>query len=121
MSVATSGTSGDAIQRFTLTVTMDGADGEALLRLVSVFHRRQIEVLQSTYQRVASTCWMVAIVETTEARLRTTALTLRNVVGVTGFEISPDVDAKPADDMKVETSNAKVTYLFPQGAQIISV
>ncbi|HCS60691.1 MAG TPA: hypothetical protein DIW46_04715 [Microbacterium sp.] len=102
MSVVTRGASADAIRRFTLTVTMDGADGEALLRLVSVFHRRQIEVLQSTYQRVASTCWMVATVETTEARLRTTALTLRNTIGVTGYEVSPSLDDwHDAEDARV--------------------
>jgi len=121
MSEATSAASGDAVARFTLTVTMDGADGEALLRLVSVFHRRQIEVLQSTYQRVASTCWMVAIVETTEARLRTTARTLRNVVGVIGFEISPDVDATPADETTANASNVEVTGPLRREAQTISV
>ena len=92
MSTADSGASTDAVQRFTIAVTMDGADGAALMRLVSVFHRRQIEILQTTYQRVASTCWLVAIVETTHARLRTTALTLRNTVGVTGYEVSADLD-----------------------------
>lgn len=92
MNTVINGASTDAIRRFTLTVTMDGADGDALMRLVSVFHRRQIEILESTYQRVASTCWMVAIVETTPARLRTTALTLRNTIGVTGYEVSPNQD-----------------------------
>lgn len=97
MSVIRSGASIDAIRRFTITVTMDGADGDALMRLVSVFHRRQIEVLESTYQRVASTCWLVATVETTHARVRTTALTLRNTIGVTGYEVFPDLDDPQAE------------------------
>ena len=81
----------DGIRRFTVTITMEGSDGDGLMRLASVFHRRQVEVLQATYQRVASTRWMVAIVETSASRMRTVALTLHNAVGVTGCEISPTV------------------------------
>ncbi|WP_300266264.1 hypothetical protein [Microbacterium sp.] len=96
--VATTGGSVQAeqIERFTITVTLDGIDADTMMRLVSVFHRRQIEVIQSTYQRVASTGWMVAIVETTQARLNTTAATLGNTIGVTGYEVAPMSTARPA-------------------------
>lgn len=87
----------DPIRRFTITVTMDGADSDALMRLVSVFHRRQLEILQSTYERVASTRWMVAKVEATDARVRTTALTLRNTIGVTGCEVAVDPGSRHPD------------------------
>lgn len=90
MNTVVSGAPADPIRRFTLTITMDGTNSDALLRLVSVFHRRQIEILQTTYERVASTGWMVATVQATDARVRTTALTLRNTIGVTGCEVTPD-------------------------------
>lgn len=103
MNTIVSGAPTNAIERFTITITMDGADGDALMRLISVFHRRQIEILQTTYQSVASTRWMVAIVETTTARLRTTVQTLRNTIGVTGYEVFPDPDdphAVPAEHVR---------------------
>ncbi len=86
------GGSHDPVRRFTITVTMDAAGSDVLMRLVSVLHRRQIEILRSTYERVASTAWMTADVETTDARVRTTVLTLRNTVGVTGCEAAPSRD-----------------------------
>ena len=91
------GVAAERTRRFTITLTLDAADSDTLMRLVSVFHRRQIEVLQSSYQRVASTGWMVATVETTDARVRTTALTLANTIGVTGYEVSPDPAEESVD------------------------
>lgn len=92
MNTIINGAAVEPIRRFTITVTMESTASDGLMRLASVFHRRQIEILQATYQRVATSRWMVAIVETTDARLRTTALTLRNTIGVIGYEVFPAPD-----------------------------
>lgn len=76
------------VHRSIVTVTVRSSDSEGLLRLVSVFHRRQVDILQATYSSAGSYRWMAATVETTQHRLRTLALTLSNTVGVTGYEVT---------------------------------
>jgi hypothetical protein len=76
------------VRRSVVTVTAHSSDPEALLRLISVFHRRQVEILHATYSSEGSYRWMVATVETTQHRLRTLALTLANTVGVTAYEVA---------------------------------
>lgn len=90
----------DAARRFVVTITVHRSDPEGLLRMVSVFHRRQVEILHATYSSAGSHRWMAATVDTVPSRLRTLTLTLANTVGVTGYEVTPcdddDHDADPA-------------------------
>lgn len=88
----------DEARRFTITITIHSADSEGLLRMVSVFHRRQVGILHATYSSSGSSRSMVATVETEPARLRTLALTLANTIGVTGCEVAlgGDDDAEAA-------------------------
>lgn len=83
------------VRRVALTVAMDVRDGDGLLRLVSVFHRRQVEILDARYSGVGPHRWMVATVETTDAQLHTLEHSLRNTIGVTGYEVSPALTAEP--------------------------
>jgi hypothetical protein len=110
MDASTTGESpSEAAQRFIVTVTVHGGDPGGLLRLVSVFHRRQVEILHATYSSAGSYRWMVATVETAEARLRTLALTLANTIGVTGYEVTAcdeklDQAAAPPQALRERTS-----------------
>lgn len=79
---------GDRVGSFTVTITMEGSAGDGLMRVASVFHRRQIDILQAAYQRVAAVSRMEVVVEATASRVRTAVLTLQNVTGVTACEIS---------------------------------
>ncbi|MGP3534277.1 hypothetical protein ACTU3I_05730 [Microbacterium sp. RD1] len=120
MSAVTPGAAAiDAPRPYTITVTARGDDGDVLMRLVSVFHRRQIEILHVTYSRVAEMRWMVASVQATQARLRTLALTLWNTVGVTGYEVSPDIDSslgggEPALDSSLDRGGEPVPAFPPR-------
>lgn len=84
------------VRRSVVTVTVHGSDAEGLLRLVSIFHRRQVEILQATYSSAGSSRRMEATVETTEPRLHTLALTLSNTVGVTGYEVTAPTSQEPS-------------------------
>lgn len=83
---------GGDVRRWRVSLTVEGDDGASLLRLASVFHRRRIPILEASYSRRGIETWMTATVETTEQRLRTLALTLRNTVGVTGHRLALDND-----------------------------
>lgn len=83
-------------QRFTLTIAMDTRDADSLLRLVSVFHRRQVEILHATYSDEDSHRRLVAVVETTAARLGTLARTIGNTIGVTSCALDVQDDENVA-------------------------
>lgn len=77
----------DAIGRFAVTISMVGPGADGLMRLASVFHRRQIEILQADYRLADGVTRMEVIVETAAARARTVALTLQNLTGVIACDL----------------------------------
>lgn len=78
----------DGIRRSTITLTMNTAGGDGLLRVASVLHRRQVDVVQFAYLRDATTATVELVIEAAESGTRTTMLTLRNITGVTGCIVS---------------------------------
>lgn len=77
----------DAVGRFTVTISMVDPGVDGLMRLASVFHRRQIEILQADYRGADGVTRMEVIVETAAARARTVALTLQNLTGVIACDL----------------------------------
>jgi hypothetical protein len=78
----------ESIGRFTVAITMEGSEGDELMRAASVFHRRQIDIRQATYRRTSATSRMEVVVEASASRVRIVALTLQNIPGVTACEVS---------------------------------
>lgn len=89
MSAVVGATPIDAVRPFLLRVTLEGAEGDGLLRVASALHRRQLEIRQAGYERVATLSCMEILIETTAARVQTALHMLRMIVGVTDCEIVP--------------------------------
>jgi len=108
MTVSVTGsTLAGATQRFTVMIIMEGAGGDGLMRVASALHRRQIEIRQAAYRRSAAISRMEVVVEAAASRVRTAALTLQNITGVTACEvIGPETEQREADGAVIASTRA---------------